>query len=44
MSRKPPAKPNWEMTIDELRAATKVFDEALIARGLKALLAAEGEA
>jgi hypothetical protein len=31
MSRKKPAKPYWEMTTEELRAATKEFDEEFVA-------------
>jgi hypothetical protein len=31
MSRKQTAKPYWEMTLDELREATKEFDQEFIA-------------
>jgi hypothetical protein len=31
MSRKPKSKPYWEMTADELREATKEFDEEFVA-------------
>src|SRR6266404_4523397 len=31
MSRKPAVKPYWEMTTDELREATKEFDEEFVA-------------
>jgi hypothetical protein len=30
MSRKKPTKPNWEMTLDELREATKAFDQEFV--------------
>jgi hypothetical protein len=31
MSRRKPAKPYWEMTTEELREATKRFDEEFVA-------------
>ncbi len=31
MSRKKPAKPYWEMTTEQLREATKEFDEEFVA-------------
>jgi hypothetical protein len=31
MSRKNPAKPYWEMTAEELREATREFDEEFVA-------------
>ena len=37
MSRKPAAKPYWEMTTDELREATKEFDEEFVADKAKPL-------
>lgn len=40
MSRKPPRKPYWEMTTEELREATKEFDEEYVAEKAKPLTAA----
>ena len=40
MSRKSRPKPYWEMTTDELREATKEFDEEFIAERAKPLTAA----
>ncbi|HJT76842.1 MAG TPA: hypothetical protein VJ739_06530 [Gemmataceae bacterium] len=37
MNRKKPAKPYWEMTTEELREATKEFDEEFIADKAKPL-------
>jgi hypothetical protein len=37
MTRKPPAKPYWEMNTDELREATKEFDEEFVADKAKPL-------
>jgi hypothetical protein len=37
MSRKPAAKPYWEMTTEELREATKEFDEEFVADSSKPL-------
>src|SRR5262249_18197388 len=37
MSRKRPAKPYWEMTTEELREATKEFDEEFVADRAKPL-------
>jgi hypothetical protein len=37
MSRKPPAKPYWEMTTEELREATQEFDEEFVADQAKPL-------
>ena len=37
MSLKKPAKPYWEMTTDELREATKEFDEEFVADKAKPL-------
>lgn len=39
MSRKPSQKPYWEMTTEELRKATKEFDEEFIAEKAKPLTA-----
>lgn len=37
MTRKRPAKPFWEMTTEELREATKEFDEEFVAERFKPL-------
>jgi hypothetical protein len=37
MSRKRPVKPYWEMTTEELREATKEFDEEFVADKAKPL-------
>ena len=37
MSRKPAVKPYWEMTTEELREATKEFDEEFVADKAKEL-------
>jgi hypothetical protein len=37
MSRKKPVKPYWEMTTEELREATKEFDEEFVADKAKPL-------
>jgi hypothetical protein len=37
MSRKSPGKPYWEMTTEELREATKEFDEEFVADRAKPL-------
>ena|SRR5437879_5123957 len=41
MKRKRPAKPYWEMTTDELREATKQFDEEFVADKSRPLTARE---